>query len=341
MQLTNGAIKVGVQPPPMSPAAVDEFEGVDLDTFDLSAFAKPAKVRTASAAGTDVVSLNPEVQKFLAEGAELFKLGERYEVEIVNRGNNALYELLASIYDFSMRIEQSTFKEKILAEIRKKLKDNLNITLKSNTPTIKTMVKYMIRSEKATASRYLKVLNVAQKENVPASELPAYISRRGGVSQIQDVESAALAKGKGEKSNKERTGLIREYFELVGKASKIDFEFEGDVSVHAEEKEGKTDESSFCVFVAVHVGGSKFKMVSANELGKAYEDNLVKFIGRSLPNDLTVLEHGVRNLKKQISMDKSQSESLRNEMQVQLAVPLKHKQAEVIDAEATVKKDEA
>ena len=226
MQLTNGAIKVGVQPPPMNPTAVEDYEGVDLNTFDLSAFAKPAKVRTASAAGTDVLSNNPEVQKFLTEGAELFKLGERYEVEIVQRGHNALYELLASIYDFSMRIENSSFKEKILTEIRKDLKDNHSITLKSNTPAINTMVKYMVRSDKVTASRYLKVLTVAQKENLPAADLPAYIARRGGVSQIQDVESAALAKATGDKNNKERTALIREYYELVGKASKLDFDFD-------------------------------------------------------------------------------------------------------------------
>jgi hypothetical protein len=82
------------------------------------------------------------------------------------------------------------------------------------------------------------------------------------------------------------------------------------------------------------VGGSKFKMVSANELGKAYEDNLVKFIGKTLPNDLTVLEHGVRNLKKQISLDPTQPESLRKEMQVQLAIPMKYKQTEVIEMDA-------
>jgi len=336
MQLTNGAIKVGGKaPPPMNPQAVEEYEGVDLDTFDLSAFAKPAKVRAANALGTDVVSHNPEVQKFLTEGAELFKLGERYEIEIVQRGHNALYELLASIYDFSIRIENSSFKEKILTEIRKDLKDNHNIALKSNTNAINTMVRYMVRTDKTTASRYLKVLTVAQKENLAAKDLPAYIARRGGVSQIQDIESAALAKNTGDKNNKDRTALIREYYQLVGKASKLDFEFDGDVCVYAEEKEGKTEESSFCVFVAVHVGGSKFKMVSANELGKAYEDNLVKFIGKALPNDLTVLEHGVRNLKKKISMDKSQPESLRKEMQLQLAVPLKHKQALVIDMETT------
>jgi hypothetical protein len=40
-------------------------------------------------------------------------------------------------------------------------------------------------------------------------------------------------------------------------------------------------------------------------------------------------------------MDKSQPESLRKEMQVQLAIPLKHKKVEVIDADATVKQDES
>jgi hypothetical protein len=88
------------------------------------------------------------------------------------------------------------------------------------------------------------------------------------------------------------------------------------------------------VFVALHVGGSKYKMISANELGKAYEDNLVKFVGKTLPNDLTVLEHGVRNLKKQISLDNSQPDSLRKEMQVQLAIPMKYKQNEVIEMDA-------
>ena len=38
---------------------------------------------------------------------------------------------------------------------------------------------------------------------------------------------------------------------------------------------------------------------------------------------------------KQISLDKSQPESLRKEMQVQLAIPLKHKQVEVIDMDTS------
>ena len=67
------------------------------------------------------------------------------------------------------------------------------------------MVKYVVRSDNRVISRYIKVLNVAREESLSPADLPAYIARRGGVSQIQDVESAALAKGTGDKNNKERS----------------------------------------------------------------------------------------------------------------------------------------
>ena len=85
--------------------------------------------------------------------------------------------------------------------------------------------------------------------------------------------------------------------------------------------------------VAHHVSDNKYKIISANDLGRAYEDNLVKYLGKAMPNDLTVLEHGVRNFKKRISLDPSQPESLRREMEKQLAIPLKHKKTEVIEME--------
>jgi hypothetical protein len=75
-------------------------------------------------------------------------------------------------------------------------------------------------------------------------------------------------------------------------------------------------------------------------LGKSFEDTLVKYLGKAMPSDLTVLEHGVRNFKKQISMDSSQPESVRSKMKEQLAAPLKYAQVEVIDVEANFKEDE-
>ena len=213
--------------------------------------------------------------------------------------------------------------------------------MKAGTPAIATMVRYVVRTDKPTISRYTKVLTIAQQEHLSPTDLPAYIARRGGVAQIQDVESVALAKKSGDKTSKERTALIREYFELVGATSKMDFEFGGNVNFHGEEKDGKVESSSFCVFVACHVSGEQYKIISANDLGRSFEDGLVKYLGKAMPSDLNVLEHGLRNFKKRIASDSSQPESIRRDMKEQLAQPLKYKVVEVIEAEATLKDDDA
>jgi len=67
---------------------------------------------------------------------------------------------------------------------------------------------------------------------------------------------------------------------------------------------------------------------------------LVKYLGKAMPEDLTYLESGVRNFKKQIMLDSSQPESIRRKLKEQLAEPLKHDKVEVIEAEAKFKDDD-
>jgi len=328
MQLTNGALKKSATPPPIaSQLPVDELEGVDLETFDLSAFVSTGKTKDKNA----VAVLAPEVMNFVKESEELFKLGEKFELEVVQRGHQSLYELLASIYGLALRIEESPQMDKILDAIRKDMKDKHQISVKSNTPPINVMVKYVIRADSSAATRYIKVLNVARQENVSVVDLPAYITRRGGVTQAQEIESVALAKKAGDKSTKERTVLLREFFNLMGVTSKNNFQFSGDVIVHTEPKEDEKDASTFCVFVAHHVSGDQYKMISANDLGKSWEDNLVKYLGKGMPNNLYLLERGIRNYKRAIANDPTQPQSLRQDMERQLAIPMKYKQSEVIE----------
>ena len=328
MQLTNGALKKSATPPPIAgQLPVDELEGVDLETFDLSAFVSTGKTKDKNA----VAVLAPEVMNFVKESEELFKLGEKFELEVVQRGHQSLYELLASIYGLALRIEESSQKDKILEAIRKDMKDNHDISVKANSTPINVMVKYVIRTDKSAATRYAKVLDVARKENVSVVDLPSYITRRGGVAQAQEVESVALAKKAGDKSTKERTVLLREFFNLMGVTSKNNFQFSGDVIVHTEPKEDEKDASTFCVFVAHHVSGDQYKMISANDLGKSWEDNLVKYLGKGMPNNLYLLERGIRNYKRAIANDPTQPQSLRQDMERQLAIPMKYKQSEVIE----------
>jgi len=94
---------------------------------------------------------------------------------------------------------------------------------------------------------------VARAENLSAQDLPAYITRRGGVTQIQETEAEFLSKKKGDKNTKARTNLIREYFQLLGHASNEEFQYSGSVIEHNEEKAENAASSSFCVFIAQHV----------------------------------------------------------------------------------------
>ncbi len=332
MQLTNGVITKSASPPPLSSQlAVQELEGVDLETFDLSAFVITGKTKAKTALAT----IAPEVTHFVKESQALFKLGEKFELEVVQRGHQSLYELLASIYGLALRIEESAQKEQILDAIRKDLKDNHDTIVKSNSTPINVMVKYVIRTDKPAATRYAKVLTVAREENLSVVDLPAYITRRGGVSQAQEMESVALAKRAGDQSSKERIGLIREFFQLMGQTSAHDFEFEGNVILHNEAQEKDTDLSSFCVFVAHHVSGDRYKMISANDLGRSYEDSLIKFLGKGMPNNLYLLEKGIRNYKRRLSLDPSQPESLRKELERQLIVPMKYRQTDVIEMDVS------
>jgi hypothetical protein len=68
-------------------------------------------------------------------------------------------------------------------------------------------------------------------------------------------------------------------------------------------------------------------------LGKTFEDNIVKFLGKAMPNDLQVLERGIRNQKKKLMLDESLPKNVRDHMRDQLAQPLKYKANQVIDME--------
>ncbi len=120
-------------------------------------------------------------------------------------------------------------------------------------------------------------------------------------------------------------------------SSKEDFKFNGTVVVHNDEKKTAAETSSSCVFVAHHVSGDDYKLIMANDLSKAYEDNVIKYLSRAMLSDLHAIERGgVRNFKRKLSMDESQPISLREAMQRQLKEPLKHQQVEVIEVEAVV-----
>ena len=274
-----------------------------------------------------------EVVDALKAGDALSVKNELYHKEYVVRGNQALYELLADIYALALKINMSVSKANILDAMRKKLKDR-DIKTQFNTPAMTTVIKYVVGSDRATASNYSRVLSVAMEENLAPNELAAYISRRGGISQIHGLEATIDAKKLGEKENKERLDILREYYSLSRFTSTEKFTFSGETLVHNPEKQGDAETATFAFFMTTYdPAKDEYTVIGAHDLGKTYEDALLRTLFKGATNDLNLLRKGLRRFEEQLVKDINSPEGLVDRLKAKHAQQ-DLEQAKLVEAES-------
>ena len=239
----------------------------------------------------------PEIESIFKVSDELISLNKKYKEEYVVRGTRALYEILSGIYALGIHIEESDFKEKVIAMMRDDLKDR-DIKTQSNTPAMTILIKYVVGADRQTAANYSRVLTIAMQDKVPVKELAEYISRRGGISQIHDIESKAIAKKLGAAESKERIDLLREIMTLTGLTQNYTFDTDIEVLQHNPEKNSAGESGSFCFFMTVWDESEKiYKIISAHDLGSSLEDDVLRILMRGKPNNLNRLRKGLRALQ--------------------------------------------
>ena len=334
---SNGVYKNGAITIPKKGRVVVEEDVGELDQFDLQTYMSSAMANQTSRAikPSDKQKREQQAAAFISEGEELFTLSEKYQAEFVVRGNQALYELLGSIYSLGLRIEQSEHSNEIIRLIQKKIKADHEIKIGSTASAMSTMVQYVIRSDKRTSARYAKVLEVAMAEDLSPEELPAYISRRGGISQIQQVESEAMAKKQGSKESAERLALLREFYKYYSYQNIFqEVTFDQEVIIHNADNTGASETSQFAFFMAAEDPYKKghFKILGAHDLGKSFEDVVIKYLTKTAPSSLRVLEASVRNVQKKL-LQGNISSGLREQLKLEVSKPLKYAEQEAIEVE--------
>lgn len=231
---------------------------------------------------------------------ELAKQNSKYHADYVVRGTQALYELLNAIYSLAIEIDSSSAKDLIIKKMRSLLKER-GIKTQKNTPVMTVLVKYVVGADRKTAANYSRVLQVAMDEQLDPGEIAAYISRRGGIGQIHDTETKQHAKKLSSSDNKERLELMREFMTLQSFETKHEFSYDGNVLIYNAENDRRAETATFCVFLTIwHPHEQKYKIVSANDLGKTYEDSLLQFLVKGAPNDLNVIRQGIKRYKKKL-----------------------------------------
>lgn len=260
-----------------------------------------------------------EVQEALAECDLLSQKNREYEHNFIVLGNQALYELLTSIYTFALKLEKSDFKYEILGKMREHLRSK-DIRVQTNTPDLTILIKYIIGSDRKKATNYCRILKIALEERLAPEELGGYISRRGGIGQIHEIEVLSASRELGHKTSKERLLLMREYLTLQQWESGIEFKYDHPIIQHNSDKQTKAETATFCIFVADYDRENDvYRVISGHDLGRTYEDSFLRLVVKDATSDIEKIRKGIVRYKKKLLTQQKLPPRLAEDIQKELS----------------------
>jgi len=239
----------------------------------------------------------------IAEGLELAKMHDKYNAEYVVRGNKALYDVLAAIYGYALQINAHAFKDAIVKQMVKVLKDDYSIKTTSKTHWLTTVVKLIVKgSDRQTASNYSRILRIALEENLAANELADYIERRGGVTKVRETEAAAAAVSTATDIATARGELVKEYYvnAALQSHSIIECDLKGQIwggDARTSKEETKHELGEFEFFITTSVGGNKFRVVEIGKCSKTLENQILRLIAKTFRQSTEDMQAAVADIK--------------------------------------------
>lgn len=162
-----------------------------------------------------------QVDIVLNQAASLGKMNDQYVETYVVKGTKALYDLLGAFYSYALQIDQSSLRDNIIQRMAERLESELDVKTQANTPWLTTVTRFILPQDRQTAFNYSRVLQIAFEENLAASELPAYIKERGGISKMQGTKDQAEAT-KAVKTHKEdKVKMLKKVLMAEAKATPL------------------------------------------------------------------------------------------------------------------------
>ena len=148
------------------------------------------------------------VLSLIAEADEVAKEHETYHEQFVVSANDALYKILANMLQVCINVDASSDSDRVVKEMRNKLKSDFGIKTQSNSRTSSIVVRYIVRSSRKTAHVYGRVIEVAMANSISPEQLPDFIRDRGGIEEIRlSVSNAEENKAESDRWANARSAL--------------------------------------------------------------------------------------------------------------------------------------
>jgi hypothetical protein len=132
-------------------------------------------------------------QSIIAQADSLAERHATYVTDFVTRANTELYAILAEILKLHEQVEGSKQRDKLIKQMRERLKSTHNIKTQANTKTTALVTKYVTRASRKTAHVYSRVLEVAIANGIGSADLVEFIKLKGGIDKVRMSVASAEA----------------------------------------------------------------------------------------------------------------------------------------------------
>jgi len=225
-----------------------------------------------------------QVDIVLNQAAGLGKLNEQYVETFVVKGTKALYDLLGAFYSYALQIDQSPLRDNIIQRMAERLESELDVKTQANTPWLTTVMRFILPQDRQTAFNYSRVLQIAFDENLAASELPAYIKERGGISKMQGTKDQAEANKAVKTHKEEKVKMLKKVLMAEAKGTQLSTKVPENKVLNIC-PEG-AEMGSFEYSIALRVGDEN-RVIHFMQLPKTLEEQILKAISEvTIQDDL-------------------------------------------------------
>ncbi|PUE36791.1 hypothetical protein [Limnohabitans sp. Hippo4] len=309
---------------PASPAA--EFAAVMNPTGATPAVSNVFRPKFGlGKAGAGSTAVAPSVERAVGTADQLAQSYQKLRVDLLDRTDQALWEMLQETYGFTRQVESSVQKNDIRKELIRKIQLRDSQGVASNASIDAVVVRYVFANlSRQTRNNYTIAMEKARALDIPVTGFASFLADHGGVGGVVDTvfdheaEEQSTAKELAEAKAMEkttRTQLITRLFAAMAHDSHKELDYAGEVtdwvlpdpkadkpkSTTSAKPDPRYQKGTFVFFVTLRNSETgSFRVAQGNVFDQAYEQQLLASIAERMDVSIPDLSATVQGLERSI-----------------------------------------
>ena len=291
---------------------------------DLSNVFRP-KFGIPKASTSSATALTASVERAVGAAEQLAQAYQKLRVEVLDRTDRAIWEMLEKNYGFVQQVDSSPQKRETRNELIRKIQIRDSQGVASNATTEAVIVRYVFEGlSRQTRNNYTIAMEKARALDIPVTGFTDFLAKNGGVGGVvetvfdYEAEEQATAKEKADSKAADkgtRTQLVDRLFSAIAHATDEELAYSGQVTEWvakdpkadtAKSKIGvkpdpRYEKGNFVFFVTVQnpeTGG--YRVVQGSVFDQAYEQTLLSVIAERMDVSIPELSTTVQGLEHSI-----------------------------------------